>query len=844
MGKPLFAWEGEMLGARSSVLVAVLAVTGAVVAGPAADAQSQQHPSLSQRPTPNKPAASHRLASGRASSSPWSNIGPLGGDVTTVAVDPKTPTTLYAGTYAGSVFKSVNSGTTWAPAGVIGTNQLVPLAVDPTTDSTLYAGTYAGFYVSTNSGATWTLNAKLGSMTVDSIAVDPNNGSVVYVAVPYGSGAGVWVTTNGGGSWTKADSGLTTTNVNEVVVAPSTPSTLYAATAGGGVFVSTNSASTWTAVNSGLVDTGIQSLAVDPTNASSVWAVSTPIANFAPTVSHTTTGGTSWSTTGSGLPAPSQTLHPVAEPLLATSSAVYVGVESKGVYEEANTATSWSAAAAGMTDPDGLATANVYSLAAAGSALYAGSEDGGMFKSTNGAGTWAADNTGLLGNTIDALAGVPTNQNLVYTATDTLGLFVSSDGGKTWVNAKAVKAAIISTIAVDPSHPSAVWAGGNLTNAYPPLPALFKTIDNGLQWGAVNGPGAGVSDIAVDPFDSNIVYVATQGKGVYETQNGGSTWTQINHGLTNLNVSVISADSATKGRLYAGTGGSGVFTSSNGGSSWTQMPTTGLTDKNILSIVDGETVVGTASGVSVFNEQTKQWSSAKFYKNGQPYPVSKSCYVRYKLYATAHPWVIVRCGNDFFWQESGDVGSKGLNWTTEAQYLAQAGQNIVATADRDVGDPLLAVGTSGKDIFAFPSSLPIFTASAQSKTATGSATATVPPGQKADIAGSLSAVATTGVGTVTANDYFADPSSVNTSFLSTNFFGASLSGANTFHSVTIEDCQVTDRNTLVYWLQGTKWVKVSKQSYQSSTGCVLVTVTTATIPSLKNLGSAVFSTAG
>ena len=44
---------------------------------------------------------------------------------------------------------------------------------------------------------------------------------------------------------------------------------------------------------------------------------------------------------------------------------------------------------------------------------------------------------------------MPSNQNLIYAATDTLGLFVSSNGGKSWANAKAVGAAIIHAIAVD-----------------------------------------------------------------------------------------------------------------------------------------------------------------------------------------------------------------------------------------------------------------------------------------------------------------------------------------------------------------------------------------------------------
>jgi hypothetical protein len=51
--------------------------------------------------------------------------------------------TLYAGTGGAGVFKSTDGGTTWSAAGLSG-NRVFALAIDPTTPSTLYAGTNAG----------------------------------------------------------------------------------------------------------------------------------------------------------------------------------------------------------------------------------------------------------------------------------------------------------------------------------------------------------------------------------------------------------------------------------------------------------------------------------------------------------------------------------------------------------------------------------------------------------------------------------------------------------------------------------------------------------------------------
>jgi hypothetical protein len=76
----------------------------------------------------------------------WTKHGLYGRGVTALAVDPHTPSTLYA-TTSGGVFQSTDSGASWSPvnAGLINTN-VNALAIDPTTPSTLYAGTGGGVF--------------------------------------------------------------------------------------------------------------------------------------------------------------------------------------------------------------------------------------------------------------------------------------------------------------------------------------------------------------------------------------------------------------------------------------------------------------------------------------------------------------------------------------------------------------------------------------------------------------------------------------------------------------------------------------------------------------------------
>src|SRR2546427_1768520 len=76
----------------------------------------------------------------------WTSTnGPGGGSIGTLAIDPVTPSTLYAGAYSGGVFKSTDGGGIWAAVNIGLTNlNVFSLAIDPQTPATLYAGTDGG----------------------------------------------------------------------------------------------------------------------------------------------------------------------------------------------------------------------------------------------------------------------------------------------------------------------------------------------------------------------------------------------------------------------------------------------------------------------------------------------------------------------------------------------------------------------------------------------------------------------------------------------------------------------------------------------------------------------------
>ena len=93
----------------------------------------------------------------------WTSIGPDGGYIRSLAINPKTPTTHYAGTGKG-VYMSTNGGASWTGPYLPDTT-VYSLAIDPKTPTTLYAGTDYGVYKSTN-----------GGLENDNLIDNPNSG--------------------------------------------------------------------------------------------------------------------------------------------------------------------------------------------------------------------------------------------------------------------------------------------------------------------------------------------------------------------------------------------------------------------------------------------------------------------------------------------------------------------------------------------------------------------------------------------------------------------------------------------------------------------------------------------
>ncbi len=145
----------------------------------------------------------------------WQPLGPgnIGGRTRSLVIHPDNPKIMYAGGVGGGVWKTTDGGESWRPMSDLMPSVAVnALAMDPKDPETLYAGTgenYSGdgirglgIFKTTDGGETWNLLQATSSSSfwyTNRIVVSPVDHQRIYAAT-YG---GVWYSPDGGVRWTR-----------------------------------------------------------------------------------------------------------------------------------------------------------------------------------------------------------------------------------------------------------------------------------------------------------------------------------------------------------------------------------------------------------------------------------------------------------------------------------------------------------------------------------------------------------------------------------------------------------------------------------------------------------------
>ena len=214
-------------------------------------------------------------------------IGPAvtGGRIHDVEALPNDPSTIFVGTASGGLWKSTNRGQSWRnvfadmPVSTFG-----DIAISRSNPNVMYAGTgeqnnrqstsYGnGVYRSDDGGETWRHLGLEETRHTGKIQIHPTDPDIAYVGAlgnlwAASDDRGVYKTTDGGRSWEKILFVDEYTGIVDMVIDPSNPTTVYAATyqrlrrawgfngggPGSGIYKTTDGGRNWNRLEGGIPD--------------------------------------------------------------------------------------------------------------------------------------------------------------------------------------------------------------------------------------------------------------------------------------------------------------------------------------------------------------------------------------------------------------------------------------------------------------------------------------------------------------------------------------------------------------------------------------------------------------
>jgi len=215
---------------------------------------------------------------------------------------------------------------------------------------------------------------------------------------------------------------------------------------------------------------------------------------------------------------------------------------------------------------------------------------------------------------IECVAAAPAAPERIFVGTVETGLERSTDGGDSW-EATLHAGDRVTAVTVDPNDPDVIWAGTEPSE-------IHQSTDGGETWtervGLTALPSADnwsfpprpdthhVRWIAVNPADSDRIYVAIEAGAFLISTDGGDTWIDRPQG-SRYDNHTIATHPATPERVYAAAG-DGYAESFDRGETW-HHPQSGLEHRYVWSVAvapdnPDEVLVSVAAGARSAHDPT------------------------------------------------------------------------------------------------------------------------------------------------------------------------------------------------------------------------------------------------
>lgn len=190
-----------------------------------------------------------------------------------------------------------------------------------------------------------------------------------------------------------------------------------------------------------------------------------------------------------------------------------------------------------------------------------------------------------------ALLVSPTDARRVVLGTHA-GLYVSSDGGRTWKKGQLAGNDAMNLVR---TRQGRIWAAGHNV--------LFASDDGGDTWMEVRPdglPGLDLHGFTAAP--DGALYAAVAGRGLYQSRDGGRTFTVVSK---DVGGGVFGLAITPSGRILAADASKGLLASNDGGKTWRTLavPAIGVA----VNPGNAKTVVATGDGIFLSINGGKKW---------------------------------------------------------------------------------------------------------------------------------------------------------------------------------------------------------------------------------------------
>lgn len=182
-------------------------------------------------------------------------------------------------------------------------------------------------------------------------------------------------------------------------------------------------------------------------------------------------------------------------------------------------------------------------------------------------------------------------QNLTYIRTDVGGFYRWNSVDFRWIPLTDHFGLANSNyyggeaLALDPNNPNIVYiAVGKYTNSSAGLGTIFKSLDQGQTWTKLKidlPMGANESlrwtgeRLAVNPFNSNVIFFGSRLSGLWKSLDAGTTWRQVASLKSKQSVGIgiggILFSKKNPGLVYANAYGDGIYQSTDTGITWSKI---------------------------------------------------------------------------------------------------------------------------------------------------------------------------------------------------------------------------------------------------------------------------------